>query len=230
VTRTPAAITDAQALALKHRSDAVLEERRKEVARSKRSSAIASWLTRSTTLSSTTPSTLSGQGSLWAVQDTEVTDEHGKEKTLTADKVRGEVVDNFLRLRLLLSATRRRPSRSTVRWTGSATTAKRTPSGPRCSSAATCRATPRTCRAPSCRRVSKQASDLYSSSTRRTLSCSRSTSMTPSMNFYEAVRFGTQVAGFDKRTAAINALEVNKDPTKYESPYWKQKFDDISPP
>jgi hypothetical protein len=48
------------------------------------------------------------------------------------------------------------------------------------------------------------------------------------MDFYEAVRFGTQVAGLDKRAAAINALEVNKDPTKYESPYWKQKFDDIS--
>jgi hypothetical protein len=74
----------------------------------------------------------------------------------------------------------------------------------------------------------EQASELYNQLYAKNPQLLKKHLDDPSMDFYEAMRFGTQVAGFDKRTAAVNASEVNKDPTKYESPYWKQKFDDIA--
>jgi hypothetical protein len=101
-------------------------------------------------------------------------------------------------------------------------------SGPRCSSAATCRAPGDTVSGTKLPQGLDQASDLYNQLYAKNPSLLSKHVDDASMNFYEAMRFGQQVAGFDKRTAAVNALEVNKDPTKFESQYWKQKFDDVT--
>lgn len=227
---TKGRFTDEQVISLKHRSDAVLEARRKEVSALEEKQRARQLAEGQRNGIIGEAAVLSGGGNLWSVKDQQVTDEHGNTKTMSAKDIREEVVSNYLRRSPAVARDRREAPEQTFdreanwfgmngeenpQWTdllkrgyvqGSAAnlSGNKLPAG------------------------FDQATSLYEQLYAKNPQLLKKHLDDDSMNFYEAVRFGTQVAGFDKRTAAINAMEVNKDPTKYESPYWKQKFDDIS--
>lgn len=226
----PGRYTDAQVLALKHSSDTVLETRRKEVAaleEKQRARALADGQRQAVMNDA---SSLSGGGNLWAVKDAKVIDEHGNEKTLTADKIREEVVGNFLRRSTAVAAQRHEQPAQTfdreANWFGM--NGEKNPVWEDLLKRGYMQGTAATLSGNKLPQGLETATELYNQLYAKNPALLKKHVDDASMDFYEAVRFGTQVAGFDKRTAAINALEVNKDPTKYESPYWKQKFDDIS--
>jgi hypothetical protein len=157
-------------------------------------------------------------------EDPEVTDEHGKEKTIgcgqgSARKLVGPAI----------CARHETPARrSTSRSIGSAR-AKRT-RVVRLLKRGYVQATRRHSRAPSCRRVSTASDRSVQPALREEPLVALEARRRRLHELLRGCALRQQVAGFDKRTAVVNALEVNKDPTKYESPYWKQKFDDISAP
>ena len=226
----PGRFTDAQVLSLKHRSDAALEQKRAEVAaleEKQRTRALADAQHQAVINDA---SSLSGQGNLWAVKDTKVTDEHGKEKTLSADKIREEVVGNFLRRSSDVAKARNETPAQTFDREANWFTqnGEENPQWSALLKRGYVQGTASTLSGNKLPQGLDAATDLYDQLYAKSPQLLKKHLDSDGMDFYEAVRFGTQVAGFDKRTAAINALEVNKDPTKYESPYWKQKFDDIS--
>lgn len=226
----PGRYTDPQVLALKHRSDAVIEERRKEVSALEEKQRNRQLADAQHQAVINDASSLSGQGSLWAVRDTKVTDEHGNEKTLTADKVRGEVVDNFLRRSKMVAAQRHEtPAQSfdrEVGWFGN--NGEENPQWSSLLKRGYVQGNASNLSGTKLPQSLEAASELYNQLYAKNPQLLAKHVDDAGMNFYEAMRFGTQVAGFDKRTAAINAMEINKDPTKYDSPSWKQKFDDVS--
>jgi hypothetical protein len=222
--------TDEQVISLRHRSDAVLEQRRKEVAtleEKQRARQLAEGQ-RNGVIGEA--AVLSGSGNLWAVKDQKLIDEHGNEKTLSAKDIREEVVSNYLRRSPAVAKDRRETPDQTfnreANWFGM--NGEENPQWTDLLKRGYVQGSASNLSGNKLPPAFEQASSLYDQLYAKNPQLLKKHLDDDSMNFYEAIRFGTQVAGFDKRTAAINAMEVNKDPTKYESPYWKQKFDDIS--
>jgi hypothetical protein len=226
----PGRYSDEFVISMRHKNDAVLERRRSEVAVLQEKARNRSLAEAQHNEAIGNAAALSGQGNLWAVKDTEVIDEDGNRKTLKADKIRDEVVSNFLRRSASVAKERGEQPAQTfdreVGWFGA--NGQENPQWSSLLKTGYMQGTASSLSGNKLPQAFDAASDLYNQLYAKNPALLKKHIDSDAMDFYEAVRFGTQVAGFDKRTAAINALEVNKDPTKYESPYWKQKFDDIS--
>jgi hypothetical protein len=221
--------SDEYVLSLRHKSDAVLEARRKEVS-------VLEEKVRARQLAEAqhnevigNAASLSGEGNLWAVKDTKVTTAEGTEKTLTADKIKEEVVDNFLRRSKAVAAQRQEPPALTfdreANWFGQ--NGQVNPTWESLLKTGYMQGTSSALSGNKLPQGLQAASELYDQLYAKNPALLKKHVDDASMDFYEAMRFGKS-AGLDPRQAAVNAQEVNKDPTKYESPYWKQKFDDIS--
>jgi hypothetical protein len=226
----PGRYTDNTVISLKARSDAVLEHRRNEAA-------VLGDKVRSRQLAEAqhnevigNAASMSGDGNLWAVKDAKVVTAEGTEKTLTADKIREEVTSNFMRRSAVVAKQRGETPEQTfdreATWFGA--NGQENPQWSSLLKTGYIQGTASSLSGSKLPQALDTASELYNQLYAKNPSLLKKHIDNDSMDFYEAIRFGTKVAGFDKRTAAINALEVNKDPTKYESQYWKQKFDDIN--
>jgi hypothetical protein len=215
---TPGRFTDAQVVGLKHMSDTALEQRRKEVATLEEKQRTQALIAAQHQEILTNNAALASNGSLWAVKDREVMGPEGKPKTLSAKDQREEVVDQYLRTP--------RPVTQQIDWFSRQ--GEENPQFTDLLKRGYLSATPATVSGNKLPDSLDKSIDLYSQMYAQAPQLLGKHLDDAGMNFYEAVRFGMQSGGFDKKTAVVNALEVNKDPTKYDSPYWKQKFDDIS--
>lgn len=225
----PGRYTDAHVTSLIVKNEHVLEKRKEEAARleEKWRARAASEGARNGIL--TDAAALSSEGALWAVEDRKYINENGSETTFTADQQRKEIVQNFVRRSRAVAAERKEDPVVTfkreVAWFGA--NGEKNPMWEELLKRGHMQGTSASLSGSQLPKSLASAYEMYSRMRVENPRLLRAHLDDGGMDFYEAMRFGIESAGLDPMKAAINAQQINADPTKYDSPSWKQKFEVI---
>lgn len=225
----PGRFTDTHVAALLHHNDQVLEKHRVEAAKleERQRARFLSETQRNNIL--TDAAALAAGGNLWAVEDRKYIDEHGNEKTLSADEQRKLTTQNFMRRSREVAASRKEDPVTTfkreVEWFGG--NGEKNPVWEELLKRGHMQGTSASLSGNQPPQALASAFEMYQRMRVDNPRLLRSHLDDSALDFYEAMRFGIEGAGLDPMKAAINAQQINSDPTKYESPSWKTKFEDV---
>jgi hypothetical protein len=221
--------TDSFVVSLKAKNDEVIRKAREETAKREERLRVQAMSAQQDHEQLTEAATLAVDGKLWAVGDKQVLQPNGEYKTISADKRREAVVDHFLRRSAQAAQERGETPEQTIQreaaWFGA--NGEKNPKWEELLKRGYIAGNAVNLSGSKPPESLAAAQELYERLYAQNPQLLRKHIDESAMDFYEAVRIG-KMAGFDAKTAMLNAQEVNKDPTKFESQAWKTKFEDAA--
>lgn len=219
----PGRFTDGFVLSLKHRSDAVLEARRAEVAAREEKVRIRQLADQQRGAVLEGAAVAATRDGMWTVGDAQVIGDDGTMKTLSAQKVKEQTRDLFLQS----SAAKGGDGQfdREVEWfsRNSEVTHPRWESLLKSGYAQATQSTLSGSQAP---KGFNDAIALYANLRAKAPQLVGQYVSGDALKFYDAAVLGQEM-GQDPLTAARNSFEINKDPTKFETSAWRKKFDEL---